>query len=225
MSEPFSGRPQVFRDPIHGHVAFAGELGKTVKRLVDTPEFQRLRHIRQNGITNLVFHGAEHSRFAHSLGVAFTATRMLAAIQRNSDLTLTEEEHDDTVLAALLHDVGHGPFSHTLEEILRELAVDFDHEAMTVRFMREGNIASILEDSSVGRSVRLVEFIEKKKDDTRVRWWHSIVSSQLDADRLDYVQRDACMAGISNHRPDIPRLIEYLGVSDGRVIVDIVRSM
>jgi uncharacterized protein len=218
---PFQGRRKVFRDPIHGDLAFPSRLWRTLTELVDTPAFQRLRLIRQNGLTNLVFPGTEHSRFAHSLGVAWTASQMLDAIERNSGLRLSDEQRDDTILAALLHDVGHGPFSHTLEEILKELGVDFDHEAMTKRVLLEpeAGVNLALESSSTGRAQRLVEFIDKNERTTTL-WRHSIVSSQLDADRLDYVRRDAVMAGIDNHQPDVPRLIQNLGVVGDQVVVD-----
>ena len=136
MRSPFDGRPRIFRDPIHGDIEWPkSSFGELVSKLIDTPAFQRLRHIRQNGVTNLVFHGAEHSRFAHSIGVAWTAAKMLDAVERNSGEPIATQVREDTILAALLHDVGHGPFSHTLEEILGH--EHFDHEAMTVRFLTE----------------------------------------------------------------------------------------
>lgn len=219
QSDPFCGRQKVFRDPIHGDLDFPRPLWETLIALVDTPAFQRLRLIRQNGLTNYVFHGTEHSRFAHSLGVAWTASQMLAAIERNSELSLSEDERHDTILAALLHDVGHGPFSHTLEEILGELDIDFDHEHMTKRILLESDVNSVLEHSSTGRAERLAQFIDKKER-TQPHWYHDIVSSQLDADRLDYVRRDAAMAGIDNHRPDVPRLIQNLGAVGEQIVVD-----
>jgi len=194
-------------------------LGELISALIDTPAFQRLRHIRQNGVTNLVFHGAEHSRFAHSIGVAWTASKMLDAIERNSGEHIAGEVREDTILAALLHDVGHGPFSHTLEEILERK--HFDHEAMTVRFLTEqgSEIAELLEASSAGRPQRLAQYIDKGLR-TEHHWWHDVVSSQLDADRLDYIQRDARMAGIDNHRPDIARLICHVSSHEDRLVVD-----
>lgn len=220
VHSPFDGRPRIFRDPIHGDIEWPkSTFGDLVSNLIDTPAFQRLRHIRQNGVTNLVFHGAEHSRFAHSIGVAWTAAKMLDAIERNSRQTVPLQVREDTILAALLHDVGHGPFSHTLEEILGH--EHFDHEAMTVRFLTEpgSEIASLLESSSPGRSQRLAEYIDKDLR-TEHHWWHAVVSSQLDADRLDYIQRDARMAGIDNHRPDIDRLIGHISCYQDGLLVD-----
>ncbi|MCX4239765.1 HD domain-containing protein [Paraliomyxa miuraensis] len=222
VDDPFDGRPRIFRDPIHGDIKWPRDaFGTLIRRLIDAPAFQRLRSIRQNGVTNLVFPGAEHSRFTHSIGVAWTASKMLDAIVRNSRIPLPQETREDTILAALLHDVGHGPFSHTLEDILRQLGVPFDHEAMTVRLLTEAGsrIHDLLEDGSSGRSERLAQYIDKTRRDEN-HWWHTLVSSQLDADRLDYIRRDARMAGIDNHRPDIDRLIEHLGCVGEDVVVD-----
>lgn len=222
MDDPFGGRPRIFRDPIHGDIKWPRDaFGTLILQLIDTPAFQRLRSIRQNGVTNLVFPGAEHSRFTHSIGVAWTASKMFDAIERNSKISASTQAREDTILAALLHDLGHGPFSHTIEDILRRLRKPFDHEAMTVRLLTEdgSQIHTLLEASSSGRSERLAQYIDKTRRDEN-RWWHTLVSSQLDADRLDYIRRDARMAGIDNHRPDIDRLIEHLGCVGEDIVVD-----
>ncbi|MRG95724.1 HD domain-containing protein [Polyangium spumosum] len=183
--------------------------------------FQRLRHIRQNGVLNLVFHGAEHSRFAHAMGVAWVAGKIFDAAFRNTrnrSLCMDrKQDREDTVLAALLHDVGHGPFSHTLEDILKSLSVKFDHEDMTKRILVEegSEIATVLGE----RGRRLVPFIDKKQRDPS-RWFYDIVSSALDADRLDYLLRDSTMAGVWSNRFDIGRLIDALGVKDDELVVD-----
>lgn len=192
-----------------------------VEEILDTRMFQRLRHIRQNGVLNLVFHGAEHSRFAHVMGVAWIAGKIFDAAWRNTKNALLsadlEQARQDTILAALLHDVGHGPFSHTLEDILKSLNVKFDHEEMTKRILVEdgSEIARIL----VGRSARLVPFIDKKKREPN-QWFYSIVSSALDADRLDYLIRDSTMAGVWTNRFDLGRLIDAMGVKDDEIVVD-----
>lgn len=188
--------------------------------------FQRLRHIRQNGVLNLVFHGAEHSRFAHAMGVAWVAGKIFDAAYRNtaegSVCTNLEQDREDTILAALLHDVGHGPFSHTLEEILNSLSENkrepfFDHEEMTKRILVEGGseIAAVLGE----RGKRLVPFIDKKLREPS-RWFYDIVSSALDADRLDYLLRDSTMAGVWTNRFDLGRLIDALGIKDDELVVD-----
>lgn len=183
--------------------------------------FQRLRHIRQNGVLNMVFPGAEHSRFAHAMGVAWVACKIFEAAYRNtaqpSVCESLDRDREDTILAALLHDVGHGPFSHTLEDILKSLSVDFDHEKMTTRIFKEegSEIATILG----GRGARLVPFIEKKMRDPN-RWFYAIVSSALDADRLDYLLRDSTMAGVWTNRFDLGRLVDALGIKDDELVVD-----
>ncbi|NVB37769.1 HD domain-containing protein [Pseudenhygromyxa sp. WMMC2535] len=195
------------RDAIHGDLVFEGELGELMRALIDTPIFQRLRHVHQNGLTHMVFPGAEHSRFVHSIGVAGVAQRMLDAIEANSGETFEQGVREATVVAALLHDVGHAPFSHTFEEIVGR--DKFDHEKMGVRIIEgdeEGGLRMILECHRKGMSKGVADYIRGSSKS----WAKAIVSSQLDADRLDYVRRDATLAGIDNLRPDITRLIENL---------------
>ena len=230
MAGAFPGRPRVFRDPIHGDICFPkGPFQKLIEQLLDTPMFQRLRRIRQNGVMNLVFHGAEHSRLAHSMGAAHVAGWMFDTIARNtpdeveSDPKLRQRDREDTILAALLHDVGHGPFSHTLEEITKALKLDFHHEVMTIRILEEpgSDICDLLAAHDPALPRRLAAFIDKgRRDREAPLWFHSIASSQLDADRLDYLMRDAYLAGIRTHSFDLTRLIGALGVREREVVVD-----
>lgn len=230
-------RPKFFRDPIHVQLRFEPvnldlpipEEGATrrqswlLRKLIDTPEFQRLRLIRQNGLANMVFHGAEHSRFSHSMGVMYLAKTMYNCLVRNMGESGDQEETELAVVtAALLHDIGHGPFSHTIEEVLNEIGVDFHHETLTVRF--------ILEDGNVNHLLRQVDpifpdvvsaFIDKTKRNED-HWSYKIVSSQLDADRLDYLQRDAYYCGLKGHGFDHPRILDLLIHHEGtRIGVDI----
>lgn len=227
-------RPKFYRDPVHGQIRFdrvdqadppaAGgpperALSWLIHRLIDSREFQRLRHIRQNGLVNLVFHGAEHSRFGHSLGCAYLAREMYYRIVRNMDEPVDGQRLIETTAAALLHDIGHGPFSHVLEEILHSYGIRFDHEVMTYRFLTEtgsdvqGLLASV--DPSLPEEVGL--YINKKARAKLVRahkrkdhWCHKLVSSQIDADRLDYLVRDAYYAGLEGHGFDLQRLLDML---------------
>jgi HD superfamily phosphohydrolase len=218
--------PRVFRDPVHGDITFPrGPFQRLLERIVDTELFQRLRGIRQTAVMNLVFHGAEHSRFAHSMGAAHVAGLMLESAAGNSGLRLSATQHEDTVLAALLHDVGHGPFSHTLEDIVGPA---FAHERMSVRILTapESEIHRLLVDHDPGLPQRLRAFIEHGPPATETgantpsNWTHAIVSSQLDADRLDYLARDALMAGIRTHTFDLGRLVRSLVVIDEHLVVD-----
>jgi HD superfamily phosphohydrolase len=222
MSGALPGRPRIFRDPIHGDIGYPkGPFQQLIEAVIDTRMFQRLRYIRQNGVLNLVFHGAEHSRFSHAMGVAWVASKIFDAACRNTaDASVCEspeQDREDTILAALLHDVGHGPFSHTLEEILKSLSVSFDHEEMTKRILVEegSDIARALGE----RRERLVPFIDKAKRDPN-KWFYSVVSSWLDADRLDYLLRDSTMAGVWTNRFDLGRLVEALGIKNDEIVVD-----
>lgn len=205
-------RPYIFRDPVHGDITFARDgLHELVRRIIDDEMFQRLRGIKQNGVLNLVFHGAEHSRFTHSLGAAHLAGRMYDAACRNSNRDIHSEERKLTVLATLLHDVGHGPFSHLLEEVLEKK--HFHHETLTARILTDptSTISRHLRDHDSGLPEKLLPFIEYKKRKQN-HWYYALVSSQLDADRLDYTARDAMMAGVVSHRFDRDRLIGSLYV-------------
>lgn len=200
-------RPYIFRDPVHGDICFARDgFHDLVREIVDEELFQRLRGIKQNGVLNLVFHGAEHSRFSHSLGAAHLAGRMYDAACHNSALVAKPEERKLVTLAALLHDVGHGPFSHLIEEILGKKR--FHHEKLTTRILMEDGspISRRLRATDSELPEKLLPFIDTKQRKPR-RWFHTLVSSQLDADRLDYTARDAMMAGILSHRFDRERLI------------------
>lgn len=209
---PVAGRPYIFRDPIHGDIPFARDgLHDLVRKIVDEELFQRLRGIRQNGVLNLVFHGAEHSRFTHSLGAAHIAGRMFDVASANTGRPIDAETRKLTVLAALLHDIGHGPFSHLVEEILDKK--HFHHEKLTVRILTEeaSPICKHLRAHDPDLPEKLLPFIDYKKRQPD-RWYYAIVSSQLDAARLDYTARDAMMAGVVSHRFDRERLIGALCV-------------
>lgn len=215
---------------IHGSINFPGTeehsnhkgLDIFVKELLNTEAMQRLRWIRQNGLAHFVFNTMEHSRFAHSLGVAFVARRMMDRILLNSGLG----EHDEawtwkyeTIAAALLHDIGHGPFSHSLEEILRAIHPDlpknqqFDHEDMTLRLIEEDTeVNRVLKKCRADLPERVAKFFKSKKE--QKHWRYRVVSSQLDADRLDYILRDARMAGLVGAGFDLDRILQHLYVKN-----------
>ncbi len=223
-------KPKFYRDPIHIQIRFepadlnaapkrdASDLSWLSQKLINTQEFQRLRLIRQNGLANLVFHGAEHSRFSHSMGVHAVARRMYSKICRNSSEPEDPEWRLTTAIAALTHDLGHGPFSHTLEEILGK--EQFNHEEMTRRFLVEDGsaIKGVLREVDEELPSKLELFFEEKKR-PQDHWGYKIVSSQLDADRLDYVQRDALFAGLRGHGFDFERLLDLLSHHEGKVAV------
>lgn len=233
-------RSKFYRDPVHLQIRYDPvdlaqafpvsvsadtRISWLVRKLVDCREFQRLRHIRQNGLTNLVFHGAEHSRFSHSMGVAHLAREMYGRIERNSDAPPEPDHKVATCVAALLHDVGHGPFSHTIEEILKEDGIPFDHEVMTQRLIEESDsdIYKILSDVDKMLPTEVVYYINKERRTKERRdehWRYRLVSSQLDADRLDYLLRDSLFAGVRGGF-DLTLLLDSLQQLDGkRIAVD-----
>jgi uncharacterized protein len=225
-------RPKFFRDPVHVQLRFddvsledspkdllgSGRESWLLRKLIDSSEFQRLRFVRQNGLANLVFHGAEHTRFTHSLGVSHLAGLMYDSIVRNCSEASSQDDRLLIATAALLHDIGHGPFSHTMEEILRGIGKEFDHEDMTVRYINEATAVNgplcQVDQSLPGL---LTKFFDKStRDDDN--WRYRIVSSQLDADRLDYLLRDAMFSGIRGASFDLDRIIDMLYHHDGKSI-------
>ena len=192
---------KVFRDPVHNIINYRDEavLGPLIVSLIDTPEMQRLRSVRQLGLANLVFHGAEHSRFAHSMGVAHVARRIC-------DVFRNEMEPLDrvaTVAAALLHDIGHAPFSHVMERVFH-----FHHESLSAAILLHPENAShqILHQVDPSLPQRVVDLI----CGATAGIGRDVVSSQMDADRLDYLLRDAHMTGAEVGRYDIERILKAL---------------
>jgi hypothetical protein len=195
------------RDPIHGSIAFDKERERLIIDLVNTREVQRLRRIRQLGALFLTFHGAEHTRFTHSVGVAFMAKRIFDALQAAGQIPLRGRAADRTrlvsIAAALLHDLGHGPFSHLFEKVFNRRR----HEEWTRLIVRSGR-------SEAGRTLRragLADEVLAVYDRTyRPAFVSDIVSSQLDADRLDYLLRDSFMTGVAYGRYDLEWILTNL---------------
>lgn len=202
-------KPRLYRDPVHDTIAFAPDTaeGRLMMALLDAREVQRLRRIRQLALSSLVYHGAEHSRFSHSIGVAWLARRMLDSIARGVDVP--EDERLVTLAAALLHDVGHGPFSHALETL-----GGGHHEERTLALIldSESEIHAILAATSPDFPGRVAARVGGT--DSSAPWLREIVSSQLDADRLDYILRDGHMTGVQIGRYDLERILAMLDVAD-----------
>lgn len=216
---PNKAWPKIFRDPVHNTIAFEeSRQDKLLLDLVNSREFQRLRRIKQLGMSEFVFPGAVHTRFAHSLGVMHTAKRFLSRVDRIRRERLTEEQRIVTLIACLLHDVGHGPFSHTFEKITGE-----DHEDRTLEIICDPatEINKIL--IAFSRELNLPEVLKvffsetdepapKKQDIPAILT--EIVSSQMDADRFDYLLRDSLSTGVGYGRFDLEWIIDLLYVRD-----------
>ena len=190
---------KVFKDPVHRYVHVRDQV---IWDLIGTREFQRLRRIRQLGTTYLVFHGAEHTRFNHSLGVYEIVRRIIDDVFAGRP-EWDNEERLLALCAALLHDIGHGPFSHAFESVF-----GLDHEEFTRKaLLGNTEIHNILRKVSSDFPERVAQVIEKNYTNQQVV---SLISSQIDADRMDYLQRDAYYTGVSYGHFDMERILRVM---------------
>ncbi|MBF2027307.1 MAG: HD domain-containing protein [Oscillatoriales cyanobacterium C42_A2020_001] len=199
---PNPGR--TYHDPLHGAISldWNDPTESLLIRLIDTPAFQRLRRIRQLGPASMTFHGAESSRFTHSIGVMAIARR---AFDRICKAYPQLKPHRPVVLcAAMLHDIGHGPFSHTAEEIF-----GCHHELWTERILQES--APIRQALETFSPTLLEQIIQVYQHSYPVPLVWQLVSSQLDCDRLDYLMRDSYFTGASYGKIDLDRILMALG--------------
>ena len=199
-----STRYKIFNDPIHGFITVPKG---PILRLIDHPYVQRLRRIRQLGLGYLVFPAAEHSRFSHALGALELGQRVLNNL-REKDTTISQPEYEGTLMAILLHDVGHGPLSHTLEHSLIQ---DFNHEMMSLSIMKELNKEF---DGALDVAIDIFTNQHKKK------FLHQLISSQLDLDRLDYLRRDSFFTGVSEGTVGINRILKTMRVFKGNIVIE-----
>ncbi len=203
-------RFKLFSDPVHGFISVPKNVLMT---LIQRPEVQRLRRIRQLGLGHLVFPAAEHTRFGHALGAMALMQDALSSLSEKGT-PISPEEHTAALAAALLHDVGHGPFSHTLEHVfIRE----FRHEMMS----------RVLIDHLNGELDGALTLALEMFDGTYRRpFFHELISSQLDMDRLDYLRRDSAFTGVDEGTIGVERIIKTLrvhpteGESDSHVVVE-----
>lgn len=199
---------KLFRDPIHDLITF--DLEKSEDRLmlelIDTFEVQRLRRIKQVGMAHMAYPGAEHSRFAHSLGVLHLVRRMLDRLCKGRDIDHLSRVA--TMAAALLHDVGHGPYSHVMEKFFQE-----HHEQWSCNIIlsEKTEVGQVLRGYSLDLPELTVAHLSRE---TNPRWLSSLISSQLDADRFDYLARDSHMTGVKYGVFDLERLILLMRVTD-----------
>jgi len=204
------------RDPIHGLIVFdlEDQTDKLAWELIQTPEFQRLRRIKQLGVSELTFPGATHSRFIHSIGVYHNARRLMKVVERL--LCERQEEFKDelartVLLGTLLHDLGHGPFSHAFENARKELSAGSkirNHEWFTGQMIGdpEGEILPILGAETAGKVAALFD------PDEPENIYQSILTSSFDADRLDYLVRDRYMTGVRTGAVDTDWLLDNLSI-------------
>jgi len=196
---------KVIRDPVHGNI----ELDELDIAIIDSEPFQRLRGVKQLGLVHLVFPGATHTRFEHSIGVRYLAEEIFNTVNSRESI-FTEEDFNKLRAAALLHDIAHTPFSHVLEEVIRERG--FSHEEMAEKIISETELKDILEE--YGLRVKDVADIIRGKGGPLSQ----IIKSDLDADRLDYLQRDAYYCGVAYGVIDSRILREFTVVNDSLAV-------
>lgn len=205
----------ILRDPVHGLVAFENDEEKIIAKLLGTREVQRLRRIRQLGLSSLAFPGAEHTRFAHAIGAAHV-TRLFLERLRQIDSGLpfwqrvTSERARDALAAALLHDVGHGPLSHLFEEAMPGAA---NHEDWTERILLDpsSEVHRVLVADDPHLPQRVVDLVHGRHE---LPYFAKIVSGTFDVDRCDYLLRDAHATGVRYGEYDLPWLLRSFILTD-----------
>ncbi|MEM2259152.1 MAG: HD domain-containing protein [Candidatus Thermoplasmatota archaeon] len=194
------------RDSLYGNIKVEG----VILELIETPEMQRLHGIKQLGFTYLVYPGANHTRFEHSLGTSFIANKICEALNI---------KNEEIVIASLLHDIGHGPFSHTLENILYERTgknhIDIGKEIILGKRILSENksVSEVLEKYGIDKK-EIVEILDGKKE------YSEIIHGSLDADQIDYLMRDAYYTGVAYGIIDSDRLIQTMKLYKGKIVFE-----
>jgi HD superfamily phosphohydrolase len=195
---------KILNDPVYGFITIPSEL---IFAIIDHPYFQRLRRIRQLGLTDFVYPGALHTRFHHALGAMHLMSITLDNL-RIKGTEITEEEYEAALLAILLHDIGHGPFSHALEYSLLEGIPHEELSLLTIELLNE----------EFGGQLSLA--LQIFKNHYPKKFLHQLVSSQLDIDRLDYLQRDCFFTGVSEGTIGADRIIKMMAVKDDQLVIE-----
>ncbi|WP_454804123.1 HD domain-containing protein [Mucilaginibacter phyllosphaerae] len=197
-------KKKIINDPVYGFISIPTEL---VYDLIDHPYFQRLRYIKQLGMTHLVYPGALHTRFHHALGAMHLMGLAIETLC-NKGAEISPEEKEGLMIAILLHDIGHGPFSHALEHTIVD---KIDHEDISILLMNKLNVEF---------SGQLSLAISIFKGEYHKHFLHQLVSSQLDMDRMDYLNRDSYFTGVSEGVISSDRIIKMLTVKDDSIAVE-----
>ena len=195
---------KTFNDPVYGFITIDDEL---IFEILEHSSFQRLRRISQLGLTNLVYSGANHSRFQHALGAMNLMTNAIQVL-RSKGVDILPEDEQAAKVAILLHDIGHGPFSHALE---KTIVRGVNHESIGLLIMQK------LNEEFGGRLNRAIAIY---KGEHHVKFLHQLVSSQLDVDRLDYLKRDSFFTGVSEGIIGSERLIKMMNVHEGKLVIE-----
>ncbi len=195
---------KIFNDPIYGFINIPSLL---IYNIIEHPYFQRLRRISQLGLSYYVYPGAHHTRFEHALGAMHLMQKAIHVLQTKS-IDISKEEEEALLIAILLHDIGHGPFSHTLEH---SFVNDISHEEISLLFMQKLNIEF---DGKLALAIAIF------KGNYKRNFLNQLISSQLDMDRLDYLTRDSFYTGVSEGTINAERIISMLTVVDNNLVVE-----
>jgi len=195
---------KIVNDPVFGFINIPGGL---LYNIISHPLLYRLTRIKQMGLSSVVYPGAQHTRFQHSLGAFHLMSEAIAQL-RNKGNEITQEESDGVLAAILLHDIGHGPFSHVLEDTIVK---GISHEEISLLFMEKMN---------KGMNGQLDLAISIFKDEYHKKFLHQLVSGQLDMDRLDYLRRDSFYTGVIEGNIGSARIIKMLDVKDDHLVVE-----
>jgi HD superfamily phosphohydrolase len=197
-------KSKIINDPLYGFVSIKSELAFSI---IEHPVFQRLRQISQLGLAHFVYPGAKHSRFQHALGAYHLMGRSLDCL-KNKGVEISNEESEACQLAILLHDIGHGPFSHSLEETLLS---DLKHESLTYLLIQQLNKEF---NNQLALTIKIFQNTYKRK------FFHQLVNSQLDVDRLDYLNRDSFFTGVHEGNIGIDRIIDMMNVANDNIVIE-----
>jgi len=195
---------KIINDPVHGFIKIPHEI---LFDVIEHPYFQRLRRISQTGLLNLIFPGATHTRFHHAIGamhLMFTALETL----KQKGVAISVEEEKGAMLAILMHDIGHGPFSHALESMLMD---DWHHENLSLLLMNRLNVEF---DGQLSTAIEMFQGKYHRK------FFNQLISSQLDVDRLDYLNRDSFFTGVSEGNINTQRIISMMNVCEEELVID-----
>jgi len=195
---------KIINDPVYGFISIPSEL---IFSIIDHPYFQRLRRIKQLGLTDMVYPGALHTRFHHAIGAMHLMSITLDHL-RNKGHEISNQEYEASLLAILLHDIGHGPFSHALEATL---LTDVRHESLSLLFIQRLNSEF---NNQLDLAIKIFTGSYERK------FFHQLVSSQLDIDRLDYLQRDCFFTGVSEGTIGADRIIKMMNIKDNALVVE-----
>jgi len=197
-------KKKIINDPVYGFINIPSEL---IFDLISHPYFQRLRYIKQLGMTHLVYPGALHTRFHHALG-AMHLMSLAIEVLRGKGQEVTKVEEEAATIAILLHDIGHGPFSHALEHTLVN---GIHHEDLSMLIMEKLNVEF---------DGRLTPAIAVFKGDCQKKFLHQLISSQLDLDRMDYLNRDSFFTGVTEGVISFDRIIKMFNVVDDNLVIE-----